>query len=736
MLVRLSDMVHEHRRRVVVLVLLVAMLGAAGAAAGLFDRMKGGGFSDPGSESARAAEYLEDTFGHTPPNLVLLVDADGPVDAASGAGTALTERLAAENHVTDVMSYWTTGAEQLRSADGTQALILATITGDETTVETRSGEIADAFAGDVDGLEVAVGGYGMIQHEMVEQSTHDAMIGEAIAFPVALIALVLVFGSLVAAALPLVVAAVTLVTTLGLLTVVSFATDLSVFAVNAVTLLGLGLAIDYSLLVVNRYREEIKAGAGTAAALRTTMRSAGRTVLFSAVTVVIALSVMVWFPMMALRSMAYAGIAVALVAALASVTLLPALLLVAGRRVLRRRDRLMTPDAPSPDSPAATDPVPAAGFWHRTASLVMRRPIPVATVVVGVLLALGTPFLDIELAGPDERALPAESVSRQVSETIAADFPGGSQETLPVVVPQVDGDLATYAADLSALDGVERVDGPDGTFVGGEVVEPAGVRHRGFVAGDAAYLNVVPTGTADLDDLVVDVRSAPSPGESLVGGTAADSRDIADVLADRLPEAAITLGLAMLVLLFLLTGSVFVPVVAVVLSLLSLTAALGALVWVFQEGNLSDLLGFTVTGTLIATIPVMLFAIAFGLAMDYQVFLLSRIREEYDRTGDPREAVAVGLERVGRIVTAAAVLISLVFLGFLVSDITFVMAFGIGLPLAMIVDATLIRGALLPAVMRMGGRATWWAPAPLRRLHRRFGISESGPAPARELVDA
>lgn len=732
---QLSDLIHEHRRRVVVLVVLVAVVAAAGAA-GLFDRMKGGGFSDPGSESAQVTDDLADTFGQTPPNLVLLVDANGPVDDAADAGTALTDRIAAEDDVTDVTSYWTTGADALRSTDGDQALILATITGDETRVTNRSGEIAEAYAGDVDGLEVRVGGYGMVQHEASEQSIHDAAVGEAIAFPVALIALVLVFGSLVAAALPLVVAALALLTTLGVLRLVSLATDMSVLAVNAVTLLGLGLAIDYSLLIVNRYREEIKAGAGTRAALRTTMGTAGRTVLFSAVTVSIALSVMIWFPLMALRSMAYAGIAVALVAAVYSVTVLPALLLLAGRRVLRRRDRATVQEASSVDAPAAADHALDEGFWHRTASFVMRRPIPVATVVIALLLALGTPFLGIEVAGADERVLPEDSTSRQVSAAIAADFPGGSQQTMPVVVPEVDGDLAAYAAELSTLPGVERVDGPDGTFADGAVVEPPGPRHEGFAAGSAAYLSVVPGGTADLDALVVDVRATPSPGESLVGGTAADSRDVADVLVDRLPAAAITLGVAMLILLFLLTGSVFVPVVAVLLSLLSLTAALGALVWVFQEGHLSDLLGFTVTGTLVATIPVMLFAIAFGLAMDYQVFLLSRIREEYDRTGDPHAAVAVGLERVGRIVTAAAVLISLVFLGFLVSDITYVMAFGIGLPLAVIVDATLIRGALLPAVMRLGGRATWWAPGPLRRFHQRFGISESATPAERELVDA
>ena len=723
---RLSDLMFRHRRRVLWLAVLVALVAGASSAT-LFDRLEGGGFEAPGSDASKAADTLRDDFGQGQSNLVLLVEAPGSVDDPSVAkqAGALIEDLSAEAHVDGVTSYWTAGRpDALRSADGESALVLATVAGNETEVNERIGALESTYNDQHDTLDVTMGGYGMLQHELAAQSEHDAAIGEAVAFPVALVALVVIFGSVLAASLPLLVALVTLLSTLGVMWVLTSITDLSVLAVNVVTLLGLGLAIDYSLLIVSRFREELAVRDDVAGSLRTTVRSAGKTVAFSSVTVAIAMSSMLWFPPVALRSMAYAGIVVALLSAVSSLTVLPALLAVSGRRILRRRFG-------RGDAQRSAE----EGFWHRLAHIVMRSPVPVATSVIAFLLLLGAPALGMKLSAPDARVMSSDSSARQVADTIRSDFESGEQNALSVVMPTAPNDVGDYASRLSSLDHVARVDGPAGTYADGQRAAPAGPAHDRFQSGDAAYLTVVPeSGDVDsLDNLVETVRDEPAPADTYVGGPAAISNDLNQVLLDRLPIAGGVLAVAMIVLLFLLTGSVLLPVLAAILSTLSLTATFGALVWIFQDGNLSGLLGgFTVTGSLISTVPIMLFAVAFGLAMDYQVFLLSRIKEEYDRSGDRIGSVALGLEKVGRIVTAAAVLISLVFLGFLISDITFMKAFGVGLPLAVLVDATLVRGALLPATMRLTGRATWWAPKPLRRLHERFGLHEGEPTHERE----
>ncbi|BDU08492.1 MMPL family transporter [Nocardia cyriacigeorgica] len=728
----LIDLIMRRRRAVLIFFAVLLMLAGAGSST-LFDKLKGGGFNDPGAESGVAAEVLRDQFGQGQPNLVLLVDAPGSVDDAgvAAAATALVQRLTGEAGVTGVTSYWTSGhPPALRSADGSQGLVVATILGDDDAVEDRITDLEPRYSGIRDGLDVQVGGYAMLQHEMVEQSEKDAITGESIAFPITLIALVLVFGSVMAALLPLAVAMVTVLLTMGAMWLLAGVTDLNALAINVVTLLGLGLAIDYSLLIVSRYREELDAGVEPAQALRTTMNSAGRTVAFSAVTVAVALSGLVFFPLLAVRSVGYAGIAVALIAALSSLTVLPALLAILGSRVdkwrIRRRDKVSRELH--------------EGRWHRLAMFVMRRPGTVAITVTVVLLFLGAPFLGLKLGYPDERSMPEASSSRQVAEVVRAEFDTSEQSALSVVLPQGGSGVPEYAQRLSALPEVQRVDTVSGSYADGVLVAPATELNARFAANGGVYLSVVPAtdDSAVLEDLVGTIREVDAPSDALVGGVAAVSADATDALLDRLPIALGVVLALMLILLFLLTGSVFLPVVAVLLSCLSLTATFGALVWIFQDGHLSELLGFTVTGTLASTVPIMLFGVAFGLAMDYQVFLLSRIREEYERTGDGTAAVAIGLERIGRIVTAAAVLISVVFLGFLVSDITFMKAFGIGLPLAVLADATLIRGFLLPATMQLGGRWTWWAPGPLRKLHERFGIREGAGSPDRDrdLVEA
>ncbi|NED95529.1 MMPL family transporter [Phytoactinopolyspora alkaliphila] len=734
MVKKLTRLVVHRRRAVLVTAVIIALLGGS-AGSTLFSKLSAGGWDDPGAESGAAADLLQDKLGHRPPNLVLMITAPDTVDepGAVRAGTALTERLAAEPGLSDVTSYWSAGQpDQLRSTDAGKALVLATIEGDPTEVDQRLSKLIPVYEGDQGELDVRIGGYAMFEHELTEQSERDIIAAEMIVFPITLIALVLIFGSVVAALLPLAVALVTVLTGMGVMWVLADLTDLSVLATNVVTLLGMGLAIDYSLLMVNRFREELRAGKSTSDAIAATMRTAGRTIVFSAVTVAIALSALIWFPLGALRSVSYAGIATALVAGAASLTLLPALLSVFGRRVGRARLGRRRPDG--------ADGATEEGFWHRLAVLVMRRPVPVATVVVLFLLLLGSPFLNLKLGEVDERTMPASAQSRQVADTVRTEFESGEQNPLQVVAPRSGAPetVAEYAAELSALPHVSHVDTITGTYAKGVEVMPAGPQHTRFARDGALYLSVVPAAGAaeDAQQLVRDLRATPAPFDVLVGGLAAVTVDGNDSLLRWLPYSLGALGISMVILLFLLTGSVLLPFLALFLSGLSLTATFGALVWIFQDGNLSGWFGdFVATGSLAGTIPVMLFAIAFGLAMDYQVFMLSRIREEYERTGDNVTAVATGLERIGRIVTAAAVLISIVFLAFLFSEITLMKAFGVGLPLAVLLDATLIRGALLPATMRLGGRVTWWAPAPLRRVHARFGLREGDDSPAEtELV--
>ncbi|MGW5918359.1 MMPL family transporter [Nocardia fluminea] len=715
-----------------VFAVLAVVLGALGAT--LFERVEGGGYTDSGSESSRALEVLRTEFGQAPPNLLLLVETESSVEEpeSTAAATALVANLQERAGVTEVMSYWTSHQPALRSVDGKQGLIVASVLGSEREIDERVTAISEELTGRQGSLQVRAGGFAMLMHETVQQSKTDIAKGEAIAFPLTLIALLFVFGGLVAASLPLLVAIGTVLCTMGALWLLTLFTELSVTATNVATLLGLGLAIDYSLLIVNRYRDELAEGRTPAGAVATTLRTAGRTVAFSALTVAVALAGLLFFPLLAIRSMGYAGIVVAALAALVSLTALPAALLLIGTRIDKGQLGWWFLRAPRP--------APGEGAWHKLATAVMRKPISIGLAVTALLLLLGAPFLGVKLGFPDERTLPESMNSRQVTEIVARDFGESDQHTLVAVLPDSAysaAGLDTIARDMSDLDNVRRVDTATGSYAqGGLFLEPTAANSR-FRVEKAVYLSIVPT-TGDSDalaNLVEQVRAVQTPSELLVGGVAAANADSVAAIENALPWALGFVVIMMLIVLFALTGSVVLPVLAVILSALSLTATFGALVWIFQDGHLSGVLGFTVTGDLSATVPVMLFAAAFGLAMDYQVFLLSRIREEYDRTGKNETAVALGLERVGRIVTAAAILISLVFLGFLASDITFMKAFGIGLPLAVIVDATLVRGFLLPAAMKVLGDANWYAPEFLRRLHDRWGLDEGGSArPKREVV--
>ncbi len=663
--------------------------------------------------------------------MVLLVTAPAGVDdpAVAERGAALTEELAQVEGVQSAASYWSLRAPPLASADGTQAMVLAVLDDDveEAVFDERLEAIAADFTRPGDDYDVRVGGAAEVFAQVAGTIEEDLVRAELISIPITLALLLLVFGSVVAALLPLAVGVLAVLGTFLVLQLLTGVTDVSIFALNLTTALGLGLAIDYSLFIVSRFREELAGGLDVGLAVIRTVQTAGKTVIFSAATVAISLAALLIFPLYFLRSFAYAGIGVVTVAAVGAVVVLPALLAVLGRDADRWSVR-------RPAAGAAA----GEGRWHRIAMAVMRRPVAIGTAVVVLLLVLGAPFLGVEFGLPDDRVLPQGNRAHLVSEDLRANFDGDEAAGLSVVAagsgdPAAQADrIASYAAALSGLEGVSRVDAATGVYVDGVQAAPASPGSTRFAVADGTWLNVVPAVepiSPEAERLVADVRALQAPFEVLVGGQSAGLVDAKDTLFGLLPWAIGMIAVATFVLLFLSFGSLLVPAKALVLNVLSLTAMFGAMVWVFQDGNLSGLLGFTATGTLDTTTPILMFCIAFGLSMDYEVFLLSRISEEHARTGDNTRSVAVGLEKTGRIVTAAAALLAVVFLAFATSGITFIKLFGLGLAIAVVMDATLVRATLVPAFMRLAGEANWWAPRPLRRIHERFGITVGGPAP-------
>jgi putative drug exporter of the RND superfamily len=725
MLTRLAQFTVRRRRRVL-LGTLVAFLLAGAVGGGVAERLSSGGFEDPTAESTEAQRLVDETFGNGTPNLVLLVTADnGNVDelASADAGRALTAEVAQLPGIDQAVSYWTLGnAPPLKSTVGHQAIVLARIAGDEDAVDERIAELSPMLTRDGDVIDVGVGGFAEVFREVGTTIEEDLARAEGVALPVTMLLLVFVFGSAVAAGLPIVIGVLSIVATLFVLFLISQVTQVSIFALNLTTALGLGLAIDYSLFVVSRYREELAKGRTVEGAVVRAVETAGRTVVFSALTVAASLAALLVFPLAFLRSFAYAGIAVVGVAALASVVVLPAILAALGHRI----DKLSLKRRAASGAPSTT-------FWHDQAVRVMRRPWPYAIGVTALLVLLGLPFLHIEFGLPDDRVLPADATSRQVQDQLRENFSSQEAGTASIVAMGVDptaraADIDAYAMALSGLDGVSRVDAVTGYYIGGAQVLPANELSARFGNASGTFLNVVPSVepvSAEGEQLVADIRALEAPFDVLVGGSSARLVDAKASIFSKVPVAAGIIALVTFTVLFLMFGSILVPVKAVVLNLLSLSATFGAMVWIFQDGHLSGLLGFTATGAIDTTTPILMFCIAFGLSMDYEVFLLSRIKEEHDRSGDNERAVALGLERTGRIVTAAAALLAIVFLAMATSGVSFIKLFGVGLTMAVLMDATLIRATLVPAFMRLAGEANWWAPASMRRLYERWGFSES-----------
>lgn len=720
--------------------IVIATVAIATAAAGYGSKVQAqlssGGFDDASSESAQADAILEAEFDAGEPNLILLVTASaageslpvlpigapGAVDQpeVAAAGTALSSQLEAEAGVDQVVGYWTLGSPPpLRSEDGSKALVFVRLAGSDDEVGARAEELKEKYTSDGDVIDVGLGGSALTFAEISATAERDLVRAETIAFPLTLILLIIVFRSAVSGFLPLAVGGLAIVSTMGVLMLMTQFMEVSIFALNVTTSLGLGLGIDYSLFMVSRFREELAGGYSISDSVWRTAKTAGRTVAISGITVAVSLSALLVFPLPFLRSFAVAGMAVVLIAASVAVIVLPAIFALLGHRVNALRVGRKRSEKSAED-----------GFWHRTALLVMRRPVPIALSVTALLLLLGSPFAHVRFGLPDDRSLPPDSAVRAVQDVLRNEFGSNEAGALSVVVPGEVDDVAVdeYATRLSRIDDVARVDAITGSYLGGmKIAGPSPLSAR-FDGAGATWLSIVPSiepNSPQGEVMARSVRAEESPIPVLVTGGSARLVDAKTSVGDSIPLAGIIIAGVTFTLLFLSFGSLLVPAKAVVLNLLSLTATFGAMVWVFQEGHLSGLLNFTPTGTLDTTNPILMFCIAFGLSMDYEVFLLSRIKEEYDRTGDTIGSVALGLEKTGAIVTQAAALLAVVLLAFATSGITILKMVGLGLALAVVMDATLVRATLVPAFMRLAGKANWWAPRGLRRFQQRFGISES-----------
>jgi trehalose monomycolate/heme transporter len=706
------------RRRLFCVVALIIVAFAAAWGTGVFGKLQAaGGFDAPNSQSQRAATLAASAFGRDAGDVVVLYRSPAQTAAAPAFGSAVTTTLAALPHskVASFQTYWATRSPQFISASGRETYAVLELTGASDDARIKS---YDAIANRLGapGLTTQVGGQIPTEQAINKQVTSDIGRAEAISMPVLLILMLVIFGGLVAASLPLAIGGIAILGSFTALRLLTLATTVSIYSVNITTILGLGLGIDYGLFMVSRFREELHRQGSVPDAVARTVATAGRTVAVSGVTVATALASLTLFPETFLRSMGYGGVATVLVDMLAALTVMPALLAVAGPKVNALRIR-----RPVHRLPAAEE----SGAWYRLARSVMRRPVAYVAVIVVVLLTLGSPFLRVSWGGTDATALPAGAAPRTVTEALVRDFPGNPTAPIEAIVrfggpvagsPMRGAGLASY---VTRLDHVAGVSGAQVTGVRGDVARVDLRYGRDPMSSQARAI-------------VGRVRAVPPPAgaRTLVGGQTAELVDELTSLGQTLPWMALVVALATFVLLFLAFGSVVLPVKAMVMNILSLSAMYGAVVWIFQQGHLSGLLRFTANGTIDPTMPILILAIMFGLSMDYEVFLLSRIRERYDVTGDNTAAIASGLQRTGGLITSLALLLIIVVGAFSASGITFIKMLGVGMIIALIVDATIVRVLLVPATMRLLGRANWYAPRPLRRLYARYGIRGEPPDPA------
>ncbi|MGC4190248.1 MAG: MMPL family transporter [Thermomicrobiales bacterium] len=732
-------------RRMVAVVSLLLIVAAIGVIATVKPDFSSEGYLSDNAESVRVDQAVIDDFGIGGPTLVFLFDLpDGQKVADTGIQAKVDAALAPiadDARFNAPLTTWTTGDARFVSTDGTATYAVVYLKKGEDTLSPDATNAAIekvADAAKAQGLTASAGGSMAINAEINHEVERGLIRAETVAIPLTLIFLVLVFGTLAAAGLPLVIGGLGIVAAIAVLFVASRVGFQSVFAVNVVTMLGLGLGIDYSLFMVTRFREELRKRA-PADAVAVTMATTGKAILFSGVTVIFGLAATMFFPLPALHSLGQAGIIVTFCALVFGLSLLPALLVMLGHRL----NRLALPFA---RERVGTETKQESGFWYSLAHAVMARPLVFLIPLLVLLLVAGTPVLGLNLTpgGPEIMSRSAEA--RQVTDRMNAEF-GGSSDTTPVLLTfsgnplTAEGSLQVQAlaAEMGAIPGVSSVD----SFA---VKEVPWAQWNGDVSSlpqelqagiaqtvhDNRVLVQVHTNVEgdDLEQVARDLRAIPGDGVTIaVGGQAAAAVDTVDGVKSGIVPAALFVAIGAYIILLFTFGSVFLPLKAMFMSLLSISASLGVVVLIFQEGWMQSLFGFEATGEVVAMVPILMFCVLFGLSMDYEVLMLSRIQEEYERTGDNRTSVAFGLANTGRVITGAAAIMVVAFGGFVLAENVILKSLGFGLALAVLVDATIVRGLLVPSTMRLMGRWNWWAPGPVKRLVDRAGLSHHSDLP-------
>jgi RND superfamily putative drug exporter len=685
------------RRKSAVILFIIGILVAGGFGSLAFSRLDSGGYSDPNSDSYKVYTYLTEELKLSDPAVVIIVDS-GATDVTDPVvaqkGIALEKKIAQEAGVTKTLSYWTSGGEAtLKSSDGKAAYILVYGEGEAFTPESQKlGKVMqEKYDGDYEGLTLYAGGVGVVGHAITKKISDDLKIAELISIPLTFILLVLVFGALAASAMPLIVGVAAILGAFFILYLFTLFTTVSIYALNLTTGMGLGLGIDYALLMVNRFREELHRGKSVEDSIVTTMGTAGKTVFYSGMTVLVTLLSLTFFPLPFLQSFGYAGVSVVALAVIGALFGLPPILALLGDRIDKGvvRKSAITPKED--------------GRWAKTARLVMKRPVSAVVLSMVILGIMAAPITNIKFSQGDSRMLPADNKAAFATALQAERFPGQTGTPIEIIVK--DGankieEINAYTSKLKQVSGIVAVLPPQTIGQDVRVV---------------AYQEMLPR-TPESQELIHNVRNVDSPIGTLVGGVAADYTDSQDGISRTLPWALAWIVLSVLVLIFIFTGSIILPIKAVILNFLSLGATMGALTWIFVDGNMQWLVGsFTVTGTLDTSIVILIAVVVFGLSMDYELFLLSRIREEHLAGKSNVESVAIGLQRSARIITAAAVLLAVVFGAFVTSGVTSIKTMGFGVALAVILDATIVRGLLVPALMRLFGENNWWAPKWMQR---------------------
>jgi RND superfamily putative drug exporter len=692
---RLGHLIAKRKKSVLSLFLLATVL-AGGIGSQVFSRFDSGGYSDPNSDSAKVWEYLDETFNVKDPAIVFVVDGkDKSVDDPEVVASAqkIESQVRSESSAENVISYWSAGgAPSLKSKDGTSAFIFVYLKStDFTEIDKLGGEYQKKYDGTFENVEVYASGGAVFANAINGRIQNDLKISEAISIPLTFLLLLFVFGAMAASAMPLLVGVTAILGTFLVMYLLTLVTDVSIFALNLTTGLGLGLGIDYALLMVNRFREELAKGLDNESAIVNTLRSAGKTVFYSGLTVVLTLISLTFFPQNFLKSMGYAGAAVVALAVLGALIPLPAILALMGSKINKgvvRKNAIVQKED---------------GRWARVARFVMRRPVSVVTASLAILFVMIAPITNIKFSQVDSGVLPKNDRAYIASQFIADEFPGQESNPIEIVFPNGASqteEINSFMTRVAATPGIIRVGQPEITGASARVVAIHSMQPR----------------TSEGEDLIHKLRDLPSPEGTLIGGAAADYADTQGAISRTLPAVIGWIMITVLLLLFAFTGSVLLPIKAVILNFTSLAATMGVLTWIFIDGNMKFLVGdFIETGSLDTNTMVLIAVVAFGLSMDYEVFLLSRIKEEHDAGKSNIDAVAYGLQKSARIITAAAFILAVVFAAFVISGVTSIKMMGFGVAFAILLDATLIRAFLVPALMRLFGERNWWAPRSLKR---------------------